>query len=279
MEKRDIRENAGLSDEELRSLTDAIQKRHGIDFGCYEPLSLKRRLARSLHVFQMQSVHELWIRILREHAFIYTLMDEISVGLTAMFRDPILWKTIKGLLIDDFARRGDLSIWHAGCSTGEEVFTMGIVLKESKFPSRYSALATDISNNAMDTATRGAYGVEKMQDYENNYLEYNALSTMRRYYEEKGKTIFMDLALTRHVHYAYHNLISGEFTRKFDIIFCRNVMIYFDNNAKRRLFEKFYESLNAGGILVIGFYDAVLPMVDPSRFRVLDMDARIFQKL
>lgn len=268
-----------ISDEELKSLTDAIQKRHGLDFSCYEPLSLKRRVVRALHMFSMQSIHELWGRILREHAFIYAFMDEISVGLTAMFRDPILWRRMKRLATNEFLSYRNLSIWHAGCSTGEEVFTMGIVLKESKFPWRYSAWATDISNSAMETAKRGEYNVVKMEEYENNYREYNSEVGINAYYQVDGKMAAMDLKLTKHVNYAYHNLISGEFDRKFDIIFCRNVMIYFDNAAKRKLFERFHDSLNPNGLLIIGFYDAVLPMVDPSRFKVFDIETKMFQKV
>jgi chemotaxis protein methyltransferase CheR len=268
-----------ISDEELISLTDAIQKRHGLDFSCYEPLSLKRRILRALHVLGMQSIHELWCRILREHSFIYAFMDEISVGLTSMFRDPILWRKMKQLISENTLNFNGLSIWHAGCSTGEEVFTMGIILRESMFSNRCSALATDISNSAMGTAQRGEYNILRMQEYERNYREFNPGSGMGSYYKVDGKMVLMDLTLTKHVNYAYHNLISSDFNGKFDIIFCRNVMIYFDNNAKRKLFQRFYECLNPNGLLVIGFYDAVLPMIDSSKFRVFDMDAKIFQRV
>jgi chemotaxis protein methyltransferase CheR len=267
-----------ISDEELKSLFDAIQRRHGLDFSSYEPLSLKRRLVRALHKFNMQSVHELWVRILREHAFIYALMDEISVGLTAMFRDPILWKYIKFLLAEQFSSLPQLSIWHAGCSTGEEVFTMGIVIKESKYSGRYSALATDISHQALETAKRGEYSLFKMQEYGGNYREFNPYSNITQYYEVNGDNAAMRTELTRHATYAHHNLLTGVFEKKFDIIFCRNVMIYFDNSAKKMLFEKFYDCLNPNGLLIIGFYDAVLPMIDATRFTVLDLDAKIFQR-
>lgn len=274
-----VKENVVITDEELSSLTDAIQKRHGIDFGCYEPLSLKRRIVRALHVFKMSSVHELWVKILREHGFIYSFMDEISVGLTAMFRDPILWIRLRELLRTDFSQRNSLSIWHAGCSTGEEVFSMGIVLRESGCVTNFSALATDISNQAIETAKRGEYHLAKMEEYAVNYNEYNSIAALGKYYSVLNNKAIMDLALTGHVNYEHHNLISGSFCRKFDIIFCRNVMIYFDTNAKRKLFEKFHASLNDNGLLIIGFYDAVLPMIDSTRFKVLDIDTKIFRKL
>jgi chemotaxis protein methyltransferase CheR len=268
-----------ITDEELKSLTDAIQKRHGLDFSSYEPLSLKRRVTRALHVFSMESIHELWVKILREHGFIYSFMDEISVGLTAMFRDPILWRELRSLMRNGFFPERELSIWHAGCSTGEEVFTMGIVLKEAPCLMSYKALATDISNQAIQTAMKGHYSLQKMSEYEDNYKGYNPYGNLKRHYQLAEDNMSMHHDLTRHVQYENHNLISGAFDRKFDIIFCRNVMIYFDNEAKRKLFERFHHSLNEGGLLIIGFYDAVLPLVDPTRYKVLDIEAKIFQKI
>jgi chemotaxis protein methyltransferase CheR len=182
------------------------------------------------------------------------------------------------LLSDPFAEKKDLSIWHAGCSTGEEVYTMGIVLKESIFSKSVKALATDISNQAMATARKGEFNEMKMAEYDRNYLHYNLSSSLSKYYSIRNGVAFMDTRLVQHVTFEYHNLITDPFARKHDIIFCRNVMIYFDNQAKLRLFDKFYESLNSGGLLIIGFYDAVLPLVDPSKFDVFDMDAKIFQK-
>jgi chemotaxis protein methyltransferase CheR len=268
-----------ITDEELKSLTDAIQQRHGIDFSCYESKSLKRRIIRTLYTFKLNSIHELWIKILKEHSFIYPFMDEISVGLTAMFRDPILWKRMSQLLRSKFSAQHELSIWHAGCSSGEEVYTMGIVLKESLYTKPVSARATDISKQAMTIASSGEYYKMKMDEYDRNYKEYNPSESLKKYYSESDNVIKMNSSLISHVTFDYHNLITDEFNRKFDIIFCRNVMIYFDNDAKRKLFDKFHQSLNSGGLLVIGFYDAVLPMIDDKKFGVLDLDAKIFNKI
>lgn len=268
-----------ISDEELKSLTDAIHKRHGIDFSCYEPKSLKRRVIRALHIFKLNAIHELWIKILKDRSFIYPFMDEISVGLTSMFRDPVLWRRLRQLLRDEWSERKAISLWHAGCSTGEEVYTMGILLAESVYSKAITAQATDISNQAMETARKGEYHKMKLEEYGQNYLQFNPAGNIRKYYTEKDNFAYMDPGLIRHVTFEYHNLITDPFARKYDIIFCRNVMIYFDNHAKAKLFEKFYEALNPGGLFIIGFYDAVLPMVDAAKFKVLDMDAKIFQKV
>ena len=268
-----------ISEEELRSLTDAIYLRHGIDFSCYEPKSLKRRVVRALHIFKLTAVHELWIKILKDRSFIYPFMDEISVGLTSMFRDPILWRKIRSLLFTELSNTRELSIWHAGCSTGEEIYTMAIVLRESLYHKSVKAFATDISNQAMTIAQKGEYSLHKVEEFKQNYQQYNTTGSLKKYYKEGDASILLDTDLINYVSFENHNLITSPFTRKFDIIFCRNVMIYFDNEAKRKLFDKFYESLNPNGLFIIGFYDAVLPLIDDAKFQVLDMDAKIFRKI
>jgi chemotaxis protein methyltransferase CheR len=268
-----------ISEEELRSLTDAIYLRHGIDFSCYEPKSLKRRVVRALHIFKLTAVHELWIKILKDRSFIYPFMDEISVGLTSMFRDPVLWKKIRSLVFTELSNTKELSIWHAGCSTGEEIYTMAIVLRESLYNKSVTAFATDISNQAIVTAQKGEYSLHKVEEFKQNYQQYNTIGSLKKYYKETDASILLDPSLINYVSFENHNLITSPFTRKFDIIFCRNVMIYFDNEAKRKLFDKFYESLNPNGLFIIGFYDAVLPLIDDTKFQVLDMDAKIFRKI
>ncbi len=268
-----------ISDEELKSLTDAIQQRHGIDFSCYEPKSLKRRLVRALHVFKLSAVHELWIKILKDRSFIYPFMDEISVGLTSMFRDPVLWNRLLEMLRGEWSGKNQLSIWHAGCSTGEEVYTMGILLKESVFTGQVHARATDISNQAIETARRGEYHKMKLEEYDQNYKQFRRNGTIKTYCVENADQVRLNPSLIQHVTFEYHNLITSPFSGNYDIIFCRNVMIYFDANAKIKLFEKFHQVLNPDGLFIVGFYDAVLPMVNPSMFKIFDTDAKIFQKV
>jgi chemotaxis protein methyltransferase CheR len=268
-----------ITDEEIQALAVAILTRHGIDFTGYEPKSLKRRVIRCLGVFKVGSIHELWVKFLRDQGFVYEFMDEISVGLTAMFRDPVLWKKLKDLLKNEFSAKSSLSVWHAGCSSGEEIYTFGIVLKESGFNKPVTAWATDISKQSIDNARRGEYHVMKLEEYEKNYKNYNAFGSLKNYFTLKGDNIAMNPDLIKHVTFDYHNLITGDFTKKFDIIFCRNVMIYFDNAAKVKLFKKFYQSLNPGGLFIIGFYDSVMHLMDERNFKVLDADSKIFVKV
>jgi chemotaxis protein methyltransferase CheR len=279
MENNTMEEWVVLTDEELKSLTDAIHQRHGIDFSCYETKSLKRRVSRAISVFKFNSAMELWTKVLKDRAFVYPLMDEISVGLTSMFRDPVLWRSLKKILGDIGPHPAKLKIWHAGCSSGEEVYTMGIVLKESALRRPYSMWATDISKQSLEIAKRGEYHLSRKEEFIKNYKEYHPIGNVHNYYKSEGAIFQVDPTLIDRVSFDYHNLITDPFTQKFDIIFCRNVMIYFDNKAKHQLFEKFYYSLSQGGLLIIGFYDAVLQLLDKNKFEVYDLDAKIFRKV
>ncbi len=265
-----------VTEEEVRSLTQSILTRYGIDFTCYEPKSLRRRIVRILNNFHYQSIHELWVKLLRDRDFIYTFMNEISVGMTSMFRDPILWKNLKRRMVSDFGNHDAINIWHAGCSTGEEVYTMGILLQETSLHKKTKALATDINQDAIQVAQKGLYHKIRMIENENNYKQYNAYSDFAKYYDAFGKEVVMKPEIVSHASFSYHNLISDSVVGKFDVIFCRNVMIYFDTSAKSKLLEKFYNALKPGGYLIIGFYDTMLPVINQAHLTLVDEDAKIF---
>lgn len=267
-----------VSDEEIASLTQSILTRYGIDFTCYEPKSLRRRITRVLSLYDLNSIHELWKKFLFDSGFVKVFMNEISVGMTSMFRDPILWRAVKKRLNTEFHSRDSLNIWHSGCSTGEEVFTMGILLRETNLSHKASAHCTDINEVALQEARSGVYHKIKMIENESSYREYNALSDFGKYYTPDSKHVQMDLNLIKHAQFEYQNLITDTFPKGFDLIFCRNVMIYFDTAAKLKLIEKFYQSLNPGGYFIIGFFDTMGHLIDNSKFKLVDEAAKIFQK-
>jgi chemotaxis protein methyltransferase CheR len=268
-----------LTDEELNSLTRVILTRYGIDFTSYEPGSFKRRVARAISVFKLESVHGLWVKLLKERDFIYPFIDELTVGLTAMFRDPILWTTLKRSVLRNFQGKDCIHIWHAGCSTGEEVFTMGIVLDDLSLAGQAKALATDLNQAAVKFAKEGKYSKQVVEEYVQNFKEYNPVKRFESYYTPNGDTVSFRQELIRHVQFRNHNLVMEKMDQKFDMIFCRNVMIYFDTTTKLRLLDQFYDCLNPGGYFIIGFYDALVPLMDESKFEFFDLNAKIFRKI
>jgi len=269
-----------ITDEEVKSLAQSILTRYGIDFTCYEPKSLRRRITKLMVNQEIESAHHLWVKFLRDSKFIQFFMNEVSVGMTSMFRDPTMWKSLKGILRTEFTKKDSMSIWHAGCSTGEEVYSMSILLKELHREGSVRAIATDINLEAIRTAQEGVYHKLKMIENEANFKEYNAFADFKKYYSEDSKNGIMDSALISSVEFSYHNLITDAppAPGMFDIIFCRNVMIYFDNYAKERLLEKFFTALRPGGLFIIGFYDTMLPIVRQHQFVMADEAAKIFRK-
>lgn len=267
-----------VTEEEMNALTQSILTRYGIDFTCYEPKSLRRRIIRVLNHLNLLSIHDLWLRFLRDPEFVHVFMNEISVGMTSMFRDPLLWRKLKRRVPSDYSQKEELTIWHAGCSTGEEVYSMGILLREVNLQHKAKALATDFNKNAIEDAKKGVYHKIKMIENENNYREVSPLHDFSQYYKKEGMYDTMDPALIGHTSFQYHNLITDTFPKGFDIIFCRNVMIYFDTIAKTKLLDRFYEALNPGGIFIIGFFDTMMLLMDNKKFELVDEGAKIFRK-
>lgn len=272
--------NIEISNAELDSLTAAIMKRHGIDFTGYEPKSLKRRVIRALSVFDLRSIHELWVKILRDKEFVSLFVNEMSVGLTSMFRDPSFWIRLKGMLPQMVLEKGRLEVWHAGCSTGEEVYTLNIILRQLGLEGKVKSYATDMNSSAVEQAKKGIYHVLKLDEYEHKYQKFRKNgSSLGQYYKRDGKYGHMDLRLVSNVNFEMSNLISETNSNKYDIIFCRNVMIYFDGGAKKLVLDKFYDNLKPNGLLIIGFFDALAPIVDKTKFEFFDLDNKIFRKI
>lgn len=268
-----------LTNEEMNSLSQSILTRYGIDFTCYEPKSLRRRILRVMSLYDLPSAHALWVKLLSQPEFVKAFMSEVSVGMTSMFRDPELWIALKKRLFNEFRNRNSLRIWHAGCSTGEEVYTLGVLLHEVKLQQIATALATDFNETAIGEAKDGVYHKIRMIENAAAYKKFTSYRDFSTYYKDlDGTRVRMNPELVSHVEFKYHNLITDPFPQGFDIIFCRNVMIYFDTPAKRRLLDKFYQALNPGGYFVIGFYDALMSIINDQNLELVDSDVKIFRK-
>lgn len=268
-----------ITSEELESLNRAVLLRYGIDFTCYEPKSLMRRVQRSLSVFKIDSISELWLRCLKEQNFIHLLVNELTVGMTSLFRDPLLWKSIRDKALPILDRKDKIDMWHAGCSTGEEVYTMSIITGEAGMAKKFNTHASDINQHAIKIAKKGKYHQLNLADFEKNYLAFNPEGFLDRYFDWGHNKITFSKKLIKNVQFEYHNLVTEKPKRNYDIVFCRNVMIYFDDGAKAKLLQKIYDCLNPGGFFVIGFYDSLMPFIEKTPFTFFDRDAKIFQKL
>lgn len=266
-----------ISDEELEALIQAMHNRYGLDFSNYEKKSFKRSIVRLMMKHKMTSMLELWSKIIKDKQFFLDSIDDLLVNLTELFRNPDAWIMIRDKILNQFEDKPQLKIWHAGCSTGEEVYTLGIVLDEKKMLPRVKTLATDLSSLALSKAIKGEYSLLIIKQYLKPFLEFYPNRHMEDFFDFNDKFAVIKNDYKKHVRFLNHNLVHDGMQEKFDVIFCRNVMIYFDEQLKVQVLNMFYNCLNPGGYLVIGYYD-IMPDAGKELFEAFDIRTRIYSK-
>ena len=266
-----------ISPEEVLSLTTAIRNRYGLDFTNYEVKSLTRGLIRVISKHQMKSMLDLWSAVLRDKDFFHQCIDDLTVNLTEMFRNPEFWIFLRDKILIEEHFKFPVQVWHAGCATGEEVYSLGILLKEKNWLFKVRQLATDISEQAMDKAKEGRFSNQLLKKYSNSYQTFHPFGKLEKYYTPGEDTWQINDELRKRVKVQNQNLVTDPPPGKFDIIFCRNVMIYFDDSLKMKVLENFRECLKPGGWLIIGYYD-MLPRPALEWFHLYDAKTRIYRK-
>lgn len=270
-------ERLQITDEELNAFTTAVKTRFGLDFTSYERKSLKRGLIRLISKKDLESMLGLWTQMLRDKSLIINYIDELLVNLTEFFRNYDLWQKVKNDVLHKMSNQNELPIWHAGCSSGEEVYTMAIVLKERFMLHKSRILATDLSAKALAQGVEGRYNNIIWSKCAKSYALYNPEGDVERYFS-KGEDHFEVInQLKKDVRYERHNLVQDPVKGKFKIIFCRNVMLYFDSVLKMKVLEVFYDALDDNGFFIIGYYD-MLPYKSKEMFTLYCAKTRIYKK-
>lgn len=277
MEEEGIPRRVEINDEELSALTNAIKTRFGIDFTSYESKSLKRGFARLIARHELGSLIGLWSKILHDREFLVSHIDELLVNLTEMFRNTEVWIKIKEDILEQLRSKPKLEFWHAGCSTGEEIFSMAIILKELRLLYKTKVLATDLSTAALEQAKKGRYTTLLWKKYAAAYSKCFPDTNPENHFLINENEFVIREELKKHISFQRHNLAQDKMTQKFDFIFCRNVMIYFDDTLKMKVLKLFYDSLEDDGYFIIGYYD-MLPEQSKTLFRLHDATTRIYRK-
>jgi chemotaxis protein methyltransferase CheR len=266
-----------LTVEELDSIIRALQVRYGLDFSNYEPVSLSRRVNRIIAKYELENALGLWRKIIYDPAFIQCFVDETTVGLTEMFRNHDFWIKIRTDIIPAHKHKPDFAVWHAGCSTGEEAYSMAIVLEEEHPPVPASLVATDINTAFLRSAEQARFSSIYQKTYAANYAAAKGKKSLEAYYQLKGDEMVFDRS--RHaIRFHQHNLVKDQMSATFDLILCRNVMIYFDDILKKRVLKLFYDCLPVGGYLAVGYYDT-MPADCKDMFQVYDASCKIYRKI
>jgi chemotaxis protein methyltransferase CheR len=265
---------------DLKRISELIYEKYNYDFRNYAMSSFKRRVVRILELKKL-NLSNLLRKLADTPPFIHEFIDELTVNVTEMFRDPGFWKVMRHEVLPAIRQqKKQFSIWHAGCSSGEEVMTMSVLLREMGILGDVSITATDLDAGMLQRATTATYPIKNMDLNERNYLSFggNGSGLKKYYHQQNGHAIFHRDLIDR-VAFVKHDLVLGEVFDRFDLILCRNVMIYFNQSLQNDVLKKFHESLLPNGYLSIGSKESLIWCDYANRFTVINNDEKIYRKI
>jgi len=241
-----------IRDSELDILLNEVFEAHGYDFTNYARASLKRRINRLMLLDQLPSFAELLYRLKSEQSYLSRFVEEVTVNVTEMFRDPSTYKHIREKVLPVLATHPFIRIWHAGCASGEEVYSMAILLEEANLLHKSLLYATDLNPSVIENIRKGIFPLQNMKQYSENYIASGGKRDFSDYYTAKYDWVRFDEKFKSKMIAATHNLVSDRSFNEFQLILCRNVLIYFDKELQERVFRLFDESLEKLGFLILG---------------------------
>lgn len=237
---------------EIELLIEGIYLAYGHDFRHYLRSSLRRRIRNRMLIDGAATVTELLGKVLHEPGYVNKLVNDFSIKVTEMFRDPSFFKAFRERAVPLLSKLPEIRIWHAGCSTGEEVYSMAILLLEEGLLDKAKIYATDMSERAIEQAKEGKFPLKRMQTFTKNYMQAGGTKEFSAYYTTDRDYAIFDSSLAKPMMFAQHNLATDSTFNEFHVILCRNVMIYFDPELQDRVHRLFHESLTDDGILGLG---------------------------
>ncbi|MDQ3646910.1 MAG: protein-glutamate O-methyltransferase CheR [Actinomycetota bacterium] len=270
---------AAVEDLEIALLLEAIYSHYGFDFRGYAPASLKRRLRKKVRDENLRSLSGLQELVLHDPAAMERLVLDLSVNVTSMFRDPSFYSAFREKVVPLLKTYPFIRIWNAGCSTGEEVYSMAIVLHEEGLYERTRIYATDINDAVLGRAQVGRVGLDKMREYTSNYIHAGGKRAFSEYYVVEGGEACLRPALLANVVFAQHNLVSDGSFNEFNAIVCRNVMIYFSRSLQDHVHSLLYESLTRFGVLALGRRESLKFTAIEDRYQELDAGEKLYRKV
>ncbi|WP_461131306.1 CheR family methyltransferase [Spirosoma aerophilum] len=267
-----------IEENEVDLLLNDLLDIYGYDFTHYSRASLKRRINRLWSLDKFPSFAELRYRIRSDADYLKRFVEELTVNVTEMFRDPLFYKALRTEVLRTLATKPFIRIWHAGCSTGEEVFSMAILLKEANLLHKSLLYATDLNPEVLETARKGIFALGPMKQYSENYILSGGKNDFSSYYTAQYGHVKFRSDLAEKMVFSTHNLVSDRSFNEFDLIMCRNVLIYFDKALQQRVLTLFNESLGPLGYLALGAKETLKFSTLNTMFRQLNGE-KIWQKI
>ncbi len=261
---------------ELELLLEGVYQRYGYDFRNYAKASIKRRIKRHMSINHIERLSQLQDRVLHDAELMNKLLMDISVHVTDIFRDPDFYRSFRENVVPILHTFPLFHIWHAGCSTGEEVYSMAILLREAGLLDKARIYATDINDHALKIAQQGIYPLSRMKESTSLYRAGGGKEDFSDYYVARYGSVLFDPDLRQYITFCNHNLVTDQGFHQFEVILCRNVMIYFNNGLKAQTVELFHQSLSPMGILAVGSKESIHMK---KHFKAFDSGNKIYRKI
>ncbi|MCZ8516208.1 protein-glutamate O-methyltransferase CheR [Paenibacillus filicis] len=264
---------------EILLLLEGLFRLYGYDFRNYAYPFLRRRIWHRVYAERLSTISGLQERVIHDRSCMERLLGDLVIHVTEMFRDPTFFAAFREQVIPILREQPSLRIWHAGCATGEEVYSTAILLDEEGLYDRARIYATDISEDVLHIAERASYPLNKMQEYTKNYMRAGGKDAFSHYYSASKETAEFHPFLKEKIVFAQHNLVTDRSFNEFHVIFCRNVLIYFNSHLHNQVHRLIYDSLSASGILVLGHKESMAFSAHADDYEALDPQEKIFRKV
>jgi len=266
------------SELEISLLLEAVYRKYGYDFRQYSKAHIRRRIMNRKALSGLEDVSQIQSKVLKDETFAYELLQDLSITVTEMFRDQDFYRSIREKVIPILKTYPFIKIWHAGCATGEEAYSMAIILQEEGLYDRTTIYATDFNQRVLNLAKEGIFSNKMMAEYTSNYQLSGGQESFSNYYTSSYDNVIMNQSLKKNIVWANHNLVTDSVFAEMHLILCRNVLIYFDKNLQNKVQELFYDSLINGGILCLGSKEGLRFTDYSEKYSELDKKQRIFKK-
>jgi chemotaxis protein methyltransferase CheR len=264
---------------EIQLLLEAVFRRYGFDFRDYALPSMKRRVCQCVVEEKACSITELQAKLLHDPAAMERFLLKVTINVTSMFRDPEFYRAFRTRVVPELRSKPFIRLWHVGCSTGEEVFSMAILLHEEGLYPRCRIYATDMNESVLAKAKKGIFPLANLREYTSNYLQAGGTGSFSEYYTAAYDSVIFQHSLGENVVFAQHNLVTDGSFNDFHVILCRNVMIYFNEALTSRVHGLLYESLAQGGFLGLGNRESIKFTPHESCYEEFDLNARIYRRI
>ena len=263
---------------EIGLLLEAIYQRYGYDFRSYSQASIERRIRQFLSGNGYKNISEIIPKLLHDEKFLSNMIQYFSISVTEMFRDPFVYSAIRKQVVPFLKTYPHIKIWHAGCATGEEVYSLAIVLKEEGMLERTTIYATDFNDASLEKAKAGIFSADKIKEATHNYQYSDGTDSFSEYYHARYDAAAIDNSLKKRITFANHNLATDSVFVETHLIFCRNVLIYFNRDLQNRALGLFADSLVRGGFLCLGTKETLNFTAVSELFDAVDGKAKIYRK-